>query len=577
MAWTIRKKLICICTILLALPTLAIGGVSYFTAKNSLGELGAKGLKNNVVLAKQLISVLNDEVKQGKITLKEAQEKAKTELIGEKQQDGKRLRQSQVDMGKYGYFFVLDDKGTALAHPEKEGENLSDSKTPDGLYSTREIIKKAHEGGGYLTFQFQVPGEDELAPKITYAEQEPNWGWIVTSGSYLSDFNSAAGDLLKMTAAVLAAALAIGLVLIFWFAGKLSKPIVQITKEVEKLANGDLRTEPVVIRTKDEVGELSAYFNQMAANLREMILHVSEASHQVAGTSEQLSASSEETAKLVQQVAESIHDVATGADVQVAKAAEANQAAASVASHTAHIGTYVDEVNLASRQTADGAVNGNEIIKKTVNHMKTVQEKTLALSGIVNGLGYKSKEIGKIVSMITSVAEQTNLLALNASIEAARAGEQGKGFAVVANEVRKLAEQSADAASQISRLIADIQVDISQSVSAMNEGKISVDEGLHLVDQAGDAFKDIVQAVQHVSEQIGEVSSAVQDMSAETKEMAELIVESADISNESAGHTEEIAASAQQQSASVEEITTVSNTLADMAEDLQSAISDFKI
>lgn len=577
MKWTIRKKLIFISLILLALPTLIVGIVGYISAKSSLDQLGSKGLKNNVMMAEQLIAVLNEEVENGTLTLKEAQEKARQQLIGKKLPDGTRSLDSKVDMGEHGYFFFLDDKGKAVAHPFKEGENLNDSQTPDGTYSTREIIKKANSGGGYLKFEFEVPGKKEIAPKIVYADKEPNWGWIVTSGSYMKSFNSEAAQLLKMMSIVLAISLVAGIIIIFWFAGKVSNPIVRITKQVEKLAKGDLQTDAVRIQSNDEIGELSRYFNEMISNLKAMIHHVSDASHQVAGTSEQLSASSEETAKLVQHVAESIQEVARGAEGQVSRSSEANEAAMNISRHIKDIVVYVEDVNLASRKTADGAENGNAIVTATIDHMRTVQQQTGNLSSLVNGLGGKSKEIGKIVSMITNVAEQTNLLALNASIEAARAGEQGKGFAVVANEVRKLAEQSGDAAHQISQLIADIQIDIDKSVIAMNEGQSSVDEGLQLVDEAGDVFKDIVQAVRHVSDQIGEASAAVLEMSEETNEMVGLIDGTADSANEAANYTEQIAAAAEEQSASVEEITTVSNMLAQMAEKLQTSINDFKL
>ncbi|WLV23939.1 methyl-accepting chemotaxis protein [Aciduricibacillus chroicocephali] len=577
MKWTIRKKLVLISLILLALPTMIIGYFGYTGAKKGLDEQGTKGLKNNVILAEKLITVLNEEVKAGKLTLEEAQERARVMLIGKKQGDGKRSIDSKVDMGENGYFFALDDQGVAVAHPMKEGESLIDSQTPDGVYSTQEIIKRANSGGGFIEFEFEMPGGKEIAPKIVYADKEKNWGWIITSGSYMKEFNSEATKVLTTTLIVLLSALTIGIIFIFWFAGKIANPILVITKQVEKLAKGDLKTEEVSIKSNDEVGELSRYFNEMAGNLKTMILSVSEASHQVAGTSEQLSASSEETAKLVQHVAESVQEIASSAEGQVNRSSSSSNAAKNISTHINDIVMIVEDVSLASRQTADGAENGNEIITATVDHMTTVQEHTAGLSGIVNGLGSKSKEIGKIVSMITSVAEQTNLLALNASIEAARAGEQGKGFAVVANEVRKLAEQSADAAQQISSLIEAIQVDIDKSVVAMHEGESSVDEGLKLVNEAGDAFRDIVQAVRHVSDQVEEVSGAVLEMSKETKEMESLIEESEHTTDVAADYTQQIAAAAQEQSASVEEITTVSNMLSEMAQQLQESISDFKM
>ncbi|MEC2076695.1 methyl-accepting chemotaxis protein [Metabacillus fastidiosus] len=578
MKLSIRTKLITICFILLALPILIVGMVSYNSAKNSLDELGAIGLKNNVIMATQMIDLLNKEVEKGNLSLEEAQEQVKEKLLGKLQGDGKRSIDTQVDMGEYGYFFVLDEEGMAVAHPAKEGENLNDSQTPDGTFSTREIIQTAKNGGGFVHFDFALPKDpDRIEPKITYTEQDPHWGWVIASSSYMMDFNSKAAHLLIVLFIVLGISLAVGIIIIFLFSNHLLNPIKLVTKEVAKVADGDLRADKIQIRNKDEIGELAAYFNQMTGNLKEMIKQVSNTSMQVAATSEQLSASSEETSKSVEQVADSIQEIAAGADTQVAKTAEANEVVSAISSNIAYIVKNAECASKTSYQTSEMAENGNEVITKTIAHMNMIQNKTASTANMMNTLGDKSKEIDKIVSMITAVAEQTNLLALNAAIEAARAGEHGKGFAVVADEVRKLAEQSRDAANQIGSLIQDIQQNINQSVTAMNEGRISVDEGIQLVNDAGDSFEGIVEAVQKVTGQIEEVSTAVHDMSQGTESMVTTINETAKVAEDSALFTQNIAAVAEEQNASMEEIASVSDLLAKMAEELQESIKTFKI
>ncbi|MGG3798865.1 methyl-accepting chemotaxis protein [Metabacillus fastidiosus] len=578
MKLNIRMKLITICLILLALPILIIGMISYNSAKNSLDELGATGLKNNVKMATQMIDLLNKEVEKGNLSLEEAQEQVKEKLLGKLQEDGKRSIDTQVDMGEYGYFFVLDEEGMAIAHPAREGENLNDSQTPDGTFSTREIVQTAKSGGGFVHFDFELPKDpDRIEPKITYTEQDPYWGWVIASSSYMMDFNSKAVHLLTVLFIVLGISLAVGIIIIFLFSNHLSNPIKLVTREVAKVADGDLRGEKIRINNRDEIGELAAYFNQMTDNLREMIKQVSNTSMQVAATSEQLSASSEETSKSVEQVADSIQEIAAGADTQVAKTAEANEVVSAISSNIAYIVKNAECASKTSYQTSEMAENGNEVITKTIAHMNMIQNKTASTANMMNTLGDKSKEIDKIVSMITAVAEQTNLLALNAAIEAARAGEHGKGFAVVADEVRKLAEQSRDAANQIGRLIQDIQQNINQSVTAMNEGRISVDEGIQLVNDAGDSFEGIVEAVQKVTGQIEEVSTAVHDMSQGTESMVTTINETAKVAEDSALFTQNIAAVAEEQNASMEEIASVSDLLAKMAEELQESIKTFKI
>ncbi len=578
MKLSIRSKLISITAILLALPILIVGGVSYNSAKGSLDELGAKGLKNNVKMAIQMIDVLNAEVEKGNLTLEDAQEQVKEKLLGKKQVDGKRSIDTEVDMGEFGYFFVLDKQGMAVAHPMREGEDLFNSQTPSGMYSTQELIKTAEKGGGFVAFDFAVPGDaNRLEPKVSYSELDPNWGWVVIAGSYLMDFNSEANHLLFIQLIVLGFALLIGSGIIIWFSGHLSRPIKLITNKVEQVANGDLSTDHVVVKNKDEIGQLSEYINQMTNNLKVMIHEISNTSLQVAATSEELSASSEEMSKSVEQVASSLQQLANGADNQRVKTLEADQSFSTISDEITQIADHVENVSEMSKETSAVGVNGNEVIKKTISQMSKIQEQSELTGSMMDALGEKSNEIGKIVTLITSVSEQTNLLALNAAIEAARAGEHGKGFAVVADEVRKLAEQSREAANQVSQLIIGIQEDIEKSVMAMNEGRLSVEEGIQLVEDAGGSFKLIVEEVNKVTGHINEVSTTVQEISSEADSVVELIDNTTKIAEESADYSQSIAAVVVEQNASMEEIASVSEELAKMAEKLQGTIRTFKL
>lgn len=577
MKLNIRSKLMIFTALLLIVPSLLIGMIGYSTAKNSLNEIGSTGLKNNVTMALQLIESMNAEVESGALTLEAAQEIVKQQLIGKLQSDGTRSIDSEVDMGKYGYFFVLDDSGMALAHPKLEGQNLNDSQAPDGMYTTRETVAVANKGGGFVEFDFAVPGEDRTAPKIVYTEKDPEWGWNIVAGSYLMDFNSGAKEVLNVLAIVLFSAIILGVIAIILFSRHLSQPIGMITAQVAKMAQGDLTIEDLHVKNKDEIGRLTTYFNEMTGNLKVMIAEVSDSSMQVAATSEELSASSEETSKSVEQVASTILELAEGADHQVETTGNANNVAVEMSAELIRISTYIEQVNETSDNTSKMTQTGTAVIEKTIESMHTIQSETATTTGMINALGDKSNEIGKIVSMITDVSEQTNLLALNAAIEAARAGEHGKGFAVVADEVKKLAEQSGNAANQVNQLIVAIQQEIKDSVNAINKGQQSVHTGIQLADDAGHTFKDIRKAVDDVTQQIANVSQVVRHVVEGAKAMVGAIDETARIAEDSAAHTQNIAAAAQQQTASIEEIAAASDTLAKMAEGLQQSIGRFKV
>ncbi|MBD7985503.1 methyl-accepting chemotaxis protein [Sporosarcina sp. Sa2YVA2] len=577
MRMNIRMKLMIFTALLLIIPSLLIGVIGYATAKENLNEIGSTSLRNNVKMAVQLIDSMNGEVERGNLTLEEAQDIVKQQLIGTLEADGTRSIDSQVDMGKYGYFFVLDDNGVALAHPKLEGQNLNDSQSPDGRYTTREMLTVANKGGGFVEFDFAIPGEDRIAPKIVYAEKDSRWGWNVVAGSYLMDFNSGAKEVLNVLAVVLISAVVIGLIAIVLFARHLSRPIGLITNQVEKMAQGDLTIESLNVKNKDEIGTLATYFNEMTVNLKVMIAEVADSSIQVAATSEELSASSEETSKSVEQVSSSILELAEGADHQVETTDNANDVAVEMSKELIRISTYIDQVNATSNNTSSMAHAGTTVIEQTIASMHTIQSETATTTEMINALGDKSNEIGKIVSMITDVSEQTNLLALNAAIEAARAGEHGKGFAVVADEVKKLAEQSGNAANQVNHLIVAIQQEIKDSVDAINKGQHSVNSGIQLADEAGNTFKGITTAVNEVTHQISDISQVVQRVVGGAEAMVKTIDETARIAGNSADHTQNIAAAAEQQTASIEEIAAASETLAKMAEGLQLSIGRFKV
>ncbi len=573
----IRTKLIVISAILLVIPSLVIGLSGYMLAKNSLNDIGSTGLKNDVMLAVDLLETLQDQVDQGNMTLEEAQNEAKDQLIGPLQQDGTRKIESGVDMGGHGYFFVLGDDGIAIAHPVKEGEDLSGSKTDSGMMTTLETIKTAQSGGGFLTFDFALPGTDKTAPKIVYAKAFPAWGWNVVAGSYLMDFNSASNSLLTVLGIVLAAALLLGGLLIIWFSGHLSKPLSRITDHVAAIADGDLTSKLGDIRNRDEIGELADSAHRMSDSLKDMIENVSNASMQVAATSEELSASSEETSRSVEHVSESIQELAGGIDGQLEQAESANEAAAHLSSDMQHMETEMGKAGKTVGETVTLAAEGTQSVTRAVNHMQTIRTETDSAFGYVNELGSKSAEIGKIAGMITDVAEQTNLLALNAAIEAARAGENGRGFAVVADEVRKLAEQSSNAASQVGVLISAIQQDIGYSVSAIGRGNEAVKLGSEMVEETGVLFTRITEAIESISSQIDEVAAGTASNRNEAERMAAVVEQTAEIAMQSANHAETIAASAEEQTASMEEIAAASETLARMAEDLQESVRKFRL
>ncbi len=187
------------------------------------------------------------------------------------------------------------------------------------------------------------------------------------------------------------------------------------------------------------------------------------------------------------------------------------------------ISNDVNQIAKFSVETSDIAKTGKDRVIESVNSMNSIQTKVTGISSQIEKLGTSSVQIGKIIGVIQDIATQTNLLALNAAIEAARAGESGRGFAVVSDEVRKLAERSAEAANEITTLIQDIQTVTSVSIESMSEGIKEVNVGVETASKAKLALEDILVAVEKNTDQIQNISAVAEEISASSSEVVSTI------------------------------------------------------
>lgn len=357
----------------------------------------------------------------------------------------------------------------------------------------------------------------------------------------------------------------------------ITKPVKSLVRGAESIAAGDLTQEDIKVRYKDEIGSLAVSFNQMKANLQEVIQQVSINAEQVAATSEELSASAEETSKATEQISIAVQEVALGSEKQVTNTADSAQAVEEISAGMNQAAASIQSVADLTMLANEKAMTGNATVTQTVEQMNLVQHSTAQSSEVVNALGGKSKEIGKIVEFITEIASQTNLLALNAAIEAARAGEQGRGFAVVADEVRKLAEQSANAAGDIRELITEIQAEAERAVQSIHAGTKVVEEGISLVARTGKAFQDITASIQQITDESQQVSTIVEQVNASSQTTAKTIKGVSEISEQAAGNIQNVAASAEEQNAAMEEVSASAEALSRMAQDLGETIRKFKV
>ena len=379
--------------------------------------------------------------------------------------------------------------------------------------------------------------------------------------------------------AIIIIAVIIGSCLAMFISNRIVKGLNEVIIFLERLAKGDFSVNVSAqgLADKSEFGDVSRAVDVMNKNIKALIKKIADMAEQLAASSEELTASSEQSAQASNQVAISITEVAQGAENQLSLAHKANTVVDHISNAIRQVAGNTEVVSNSAGETAGTAKNGEASIKDAVTQMKTIEVKTNATATVIGELEDKSKQIGHIVEVISAIAGQTNLLALNAAIEAARAGEAGRGFAVVAEEVRKLAEQSQDAAKQITTLISEVQSKTDSAVTFMHDSKKEVDTGAGVVAEAGRNFNEIYQKVSQVAEQVHEISAAIEEITSGTNEVVNSVKEIDVESQKTAEQTQNISASTQEQSASIEEIASASQHLAKLATDLQHEIGKFKI
>ncbi|RIX53986.1 methyl-accepting chemotaxis protein [Paenibacillus nanensis] len=474
-------------------------------------------------------------------------------------------------IGETGYVYLLSKSGIYLSHPtsEKIGKDFrefaDDARVK--LFTEHVLVDKLGNA--------EYSESDGTGKFAAFAAVDATQWRVVVSGDEAELKGLVANTKQKGILTIIFCSVLVA-VLSYAVAVLVLRPIVSMSRLMKKVAEGDL-TERLPVKGDDELAQLKNNMNDMLDSFKLTLTKLSEAVQHTAVSSEQLTAISASSAQAAQQTASAAEEVVKGATSQYEGSEQSAIAMEEMAIGIQRIAESSTVVNGQAQQVHTEVTQGDHVVQTAVSQITHASEAVGKSADMVRLLEAKSSEVNGIVRYISEIAAQTNLLALNASIEAARAGEHGRGFAVVAGEVKKLAEQTAQATGSIASILHDIQNSTSLTSQAISDGIDEVNKSVDRFGQVSAVFASIKKAVEGVTAQIEEVSAATEQLSASTEEVSASMNEIVAISKTSLTELDGIKGAAGRQSISMEEISASSESLSRMAAELQELVSKFKV
>lgn len=514
------------------LPTMQNSGAPYFTIARSLGSM------NDLTSTYVVMFELNASVLD-------------TQLKG-------------INLGENGQLQLISPEGIVVSSSESSivgsetawtfaKEFPADTKTDD-------VRTKDEEGRNVLAVYNTLNTND----------------WKLVGSVQTSELTKDASSILVITLIVAAIDVIFAILIGIWMVRMIARPLGKLNLLMKEGAKGNLnvRTDH---KSQDEIGQLSASFNDMMEQITGLVQQTSNTAQEVLRTATELSDASKKTAISAKEIAVATEEIANGASSLAVEAERGSDLTNNISKQMQMVVSANEEMGKSARHVESASELGTKHLSDLLDKTHQTEDMTRSMMHKVDGLKETTSSVVKVLDVLQNITKQTNILSLNATIEAARAGAAGKGFMVVADEIRQLADQSRQSIDMVSQITDRIMTEMNETVQVLLDANPLFKGQMDAVKETNDIFVSVQQQMVDFIESLDSVTHSIDELNESQNVLSEAMSNVSAVAEESSATSEEVASLSTEQQSVSSQLVNLSSQLENVSNDLKETLSRFRL